>query len=136
MQTGRTGCSVRITLWTVQRTWFWSLVYPDRQGGAIGAAATEAEAVREAQAVIERVPALREMKIACDGDDESSFTRLFQNSTDSQVYADRKLSDPNHDFGWSRAADKRQAKIQALEEHYDDLWQSTLQHYAARVASA
>ena len=46
------------TLWTMQRTWFWSLVYPDVQGGAIGAAASEAEALGEAQAVVKRFPEL------------------------------------------------------------------------------
>ena len=34
--------------WTNQQTWFWSVVNPSRNGGTIGAAATEVDAVREA----------------------------------------------------------------------------------------
>jgi hypothetical protein len=42
-------------VWTAQQTWFWSLVNPHRNGGAIGAAASEAEAVREATLLIEAI---------------------------------------------------------------------------------
>jgi hypothetical protein len=45
---------VGINLWTAHGSWFWLLVYPDRHGGATGAAPTEAEAVREARAAFER----------------------------------------------------------------------------------
>jgi hypothetical protein len=45
--------ALAINLWTAHGCWFWSLVYPERHGGATGAAPTEAEAIREAQAAIE-----------------------------------------------------------------------------------
>ena len=46
-------------VWASQRTWFWRLVHADRSGGAIGAAATEAEAIREACVSIEEISARR-----------------------------------------------------------------------------
>src|SRR5215469_12914863 len=58
MRTRKIECAMSFHLWTVQGTWFWSLVYPDRHGGAIGAAASEAEALGEAQAAIKRLPQL------------------------------------------------------------------------------
>jgi hypothetical protein len=42
-------------VWTAQQTWFWCLINPHRNGGAIGAAASEAEAVREATLSIEAI---------------------------------------------------------------------------------
>ena len=48
-------------LWSNQRVWFWSLVNPCGNGGAIGAATTETEAVCEARAVIEELLASREV---------------------------------------------------------------------------
>lgn len=53
MRIGKDDAGLGFNLWTVQGAWFWSLVYPDRHGGAIGAAATEAEAVDEARKTIE-----------------------------------------------------------------------------------
>jgi len=44
---------VSFVVWKGQGTWFWSLVRPYRQGGTIGAAASKAEAMREAQFAIE-----------------------------------------------------------------------------------
>jgi hypothetical protein len=44
------------SIWTAQGAWFWSLVYLDRNGGAVGAAATEAEALSEVCAAIELPP--------------------------------------------------------------------------------
>jgi hypothetical protein len=44
-------------LWSDQRVWFWSVVNPCCNGGAIGAAITEAEAVREACVAIEELAA-------------------------------------------------------------------------------
>lgn len=44
-------------LWTGGQSWFWYLRDPCRAGGAIGAAATEADAVREARAAIEEMSA-------------------------------------------------------------------------------
>ena len=45
------GLGIRV--WTAHGSWFWLLIYPERHGGATGAAPTQAEAVREARAAIE-----------------------------------------------------------------------------------
>jgi hypothetical protein len=45
---------VSFAVWAVQGSWFWSLVRPYCEGGTIGAAGTEAEAMREAQVAIEQ----------------------------------------------------------------------------------
>ena len=42
-------------VWRRQRTWFWFVVSPYSDGGTIGAAATEAEAIRAARASVEVV---------------------------------------------------------------------------------
>jgi hypothetical protein len=46
-------------LWSNQRVWFWWAINTCGNGGAIGAATTKAEAVREACAAIEELSALR-----------------------------------------------------------------------------
>jgi hypothetical protein len=46
-------------LWTDEHTWFWLVASPGMNGGAIGAAATEAEAVHEACSSIEEISAQR-----------------------------------------------------------------------------
>ena len=45
---------VSFSVWKGQGAWFWSLVRPCDEGGTIGAAGTEAEAIREAQVAIEQ----------------------------------------------------------------------------------
>lgn len=45
---------VSFAVWKVQGAWFWSLVRPYGEGGTIGAAGTEAEAMREARVAIEQ----------------------------------------------------------------------------------
>ena len=40
-------------VWHRQRTWFWFVASPYGDGGTIGAAPTEAEAIRAAQASVE-----------------------------------------------------------------------------------
>ena len=52
---GHSHLGTHFEVWTAQQTWFWSLVNPHRNGGAIGAAASEAEAVREATLLIEAI---------------------------------------------------------------------------------
>lgn len=43
--------------WRVPENWFWLVLSPDGDGGAIGAAATEAHAVRDARLSIEEMTA-------------------------------------------------------------------------------
>jgi len=46
-------------VWDGQPTWFWFVIDPYRDGGAIGAAATEADAIREACRSIDGMAAQR-----------------------------------------------------------------------------
>jgi hypothetical protein len=40
-------------VWEDGESWFWMVVSPHSDGGTIGAAATEAEAIRDARSLIE-----------------------------------------------------------------------------------
>ena len=44
-------------VWTGQQSWFWFVDNPRRNGGTVGAAANEAEAVRQARLSIEEMSA-------------------------------------------------------------------------------
>ena len=107
MRMRKPECTVSFNLWTVQGTWFWSLVYSARHGGVIGAAASMAEALGEAQAVIERLPQLHNNTLLAPPRDNSKFIRRFQRSG-----------------------------MRTMGESYNTLWRLTLQRYAARVAAA
>ncbi|MBV8055360.1 MAG: hypothetical protein JOZ29_09270 [Deltaproteobacteria bacterium] len=122
-------------LWTVQGAWFWSLVYPDRHGGAIGAATSKAEAVGEAQAVIDRFPQPHDDTLLVPRGD-SRFTRQFQGSKDSQFHIGSKIDGGTNDFACSHAPRKRSSRMRTMGESYNNLWQRTLRQYAARVAAA
>ena len=135
MRMHKTQCAMSFNLWTVQGTWFWSLVYPDRHGGAIGAAASMAEAVGEAQAVIERFPQLHDDTPLMPGDD-SMFTRPFQSSKDSQFHIGSKVDGATNDFACSHASRKLSSRMRTMSESYNNLWQLTLRQYAARVDAA
>ncbi|MGH7780360.1 MAG: hypothetical protein ACREQR_11090 [Candidatus Binataceae bacterium] len=54
-----------------QHSWFWLVINPDRDGAAIGAAATEAEAISEACSLIEEASFAR---VAADGAGNHSFS--------------------------------------------------------------
>jgi hypothetical protein len=55
----RSHMGVGFEVWNSQRTWLWHVVNPHRNGGAIGAAASEAEAIREARSSIEEMTVRR-----------------------------------------------------------------------------
>jgi hypothetical protein len=55
MRTVKVHLSTGFELWTFGQTWFWRLYDPCRNGGTIGAAATEAQADREARLSIEEM---------------------------------------------------------------------------------
>jgi len=137
MQVHRTDSAVCFNVWTSHRTWFWSLIYPDREGGAVGAATTEAEAVHEAHAAIERLPHQRHtvLTLFAPGED-SKFTRRCQSSNDSQFHIGREIDAGNGKLASSNAAQKRRTKIPALYASYGNLWRLTLHQYAVRVAHA
>ena len=46
-------CGTGFEIWTSQQSWFWRLSDPHRNRGSVGAAATEAEAMRDARLAIE-----------------------------------------------------------------------------------
>jgi hypothetical protein len=119
MQGRKQDSRVGFNLWNVQGAWFWSLIYPDRHGGAIGAAGSEAEAVGEAQAAIERLP---------------QFVNDRKIAKDLRVHIGYQVDRAMVDFECSEGLRRRRSKIRAISESYSNLWQLTLQHYAARVA--
>lgn len=51
----KTHLGRRFEIWTGQQSWFWRLSDPARNGGSVGAAATEADAIREACSAIEEL---------------------------------------------------------------------------------
>ena len=59
MRSRRDYLGTSFEVWPGQWTWFWCLQNTHRNGGAIGAAATEAEAVHEACDAIEEISAAR-----------------------------------------------------------------------------
>jgi hypothetical protein len=133
----RTESAVSFNVWTVQGTWFWSLVYPDRHGGAIGAAASEAEARGEAQAAIERFAQLGdEGKSALPPSDDPGFTRQFESSINSSFDICCEVDRAADAFSCSRISPKQSSKTQAMAESYRSLWQLTLEQFSARVAGA
>lgn len=60
----RIQLGIGFEVWDAQQTWFWYVIDPDRNGGTIGAAVTEAEAVRAACLSIEEMSAQRRSRAA------------------------------------------------------------------------
>jgi hypothetical protein len=58
-------------VWNGPQTWFWFVVNPHRDGGAIGAAASEADAMREARLSIEEISAAR-ASASCNRADDTN----------------------------------------------------------------
>jgi hypothetical protein len=50
-----THCGIGFQVWNGPQSWFWFVVNPHRDGGAIGAAASEADAMHEARMSIEEI---------------------------------------------------------------------------------
>jgi hypothetical protein len=137
MQKRRSEYAVRFKIWTAQGTWFWSLVYRDRHGGAIGAAPSQAVAVVEARAAIEGLLQLPQ----CDfgklrGCDVSRFMRRFHNSKDSEIRSALKVDCATSDCESSERLWHWRPGIRAIGGKYHHLWRITLQQYAARLAGA
>src|SRR5262245_18886726 len=59
VRTMRTRLGTRYEIWTGQQSWFWRFSQPNRAAGSIGAAASEADAVRDACFAIEEMFAAR-----------------------------------------------------------------------------
>ena len=49
----RNHLETNFEVWEDGKSWFWMVVSPHSDGGTIGAAATEAEAIRDARSLIE-----------------------------------------------------------------------------------
>jgi hypothetical protein len=69
-------------VWHSQRTWFWGVADPHRNGGTIGAAPTEVEAVREACSLIEETSAQHRAGAAapCTAKEASLVVMDWENS--------------------------------------------------------
>jgi hypothetical protein len=133
----RTECIASFKLWTSQRTWFWSLIYPDREGGAIGAATSKAKALHDVHAAIERLRHQRDTVVTLVAPfEDSKLIRGCRSSKGSQFHFGGRRAAANGKLASSSAAPKRRAKMPALTRSYSDLWQLTLHQYAARVAYA
>jgi hypothetical protein len=89
MDSDRNHLGTGFEVWTSQESWFWMVSSPNRNGGMIGAAATEAEAIREARASIRRM-SVRRRAVATERIkrapkqhalfEASSMPRLWENS--------------------------------------------------------
>ncbi len=55
------------TVWSRRRSWFWMVLNQNGNGGMIGTAATEAEAIRDACSSIEEMPAQLPSRFASPG---------------------------------------------------------------------
>jgi hypothetical protein len=55
MRISKRHFGVGFEVWESQHAWFWFVRNPHREGGTIGAAATESEAVRQARLSIEEI---------------------------------------------------------------------------------
>jgi hypothetical protein len=67
MHNQRTYSGIIFEIWEGQQTWFWFVLDPHREGGAIGAAASENDAVRDACfSIDEMLYARREPPMAVD----------------------------------------------------------------------
>jgi len=60
---------IAFQIWSGPQTWFWFVVNPHQNGGAIGAAASEADALREACLSIEEISAERQTAATYGKDD-------------------------------------------------------------------
>jgi hypothetical protein len=49
----RSHLEIAFKIWGDSHGWFWLVVSPHSKGGTIGAAATEAEAMRDARSLVE-----------------------------------------------------------------------------------
>src|SRR5438128_833743 len=137
MQKRRTEYAASFKVWTTHGTWFWSLFYPDQHGGAIGAAPSQAEAMREAQAALECVPQLPHYESGKVGGCEvSTFARRFNGSIDLRISTAPELDHASGGCECSEGSGNRSSRMRAVAARYNELWRMTLQQYAARIAGA
>jgi hypothetical protein len=61
----RTHLGIRFDVWNGQRAWFWLIVNARGDGAVIGAAAKEADAVREARSSIEEMSSNTKVAESC-----------------------------------------------------------------------
>jgi hypothetical protein len=136
MRVLRNDSAVSFNIWTSQWTWFWSLIYPDGEGGAIGAATSEAEALHEVHAAIERLPQQRDTITTLVAHYvDSKFIQRCPCSNNSQAHNGGRIGVANGEFVSSRAAHRQRADM-PTGEGYRELWQLAFQQYVARVANA
>ena len=132
----RIECAVSFNVWNGHGSWFWSLVYPGRHGGAIGAAASEAEAVGEAQDAIERLSQLhadneKALEAACVAKRACGVETSKSSHSDIVCNVD-SASDA---LPCSQAARKQGSSMRTDCGSYKNFWQFSLHQYAERVAA-
>jgi hypothetical protein len=85
------GSPLNFKVSTCQGTWFWYVVNPQRNGGTIGAAATETEAIREALSSIGEMSARRARVAASQlTGDAAAFEESNLNPTASSSASSRR----------------------------------------------
>ncbi|MGO9607666.1 MAG: hypothetical protein ACLQAT_30420 [Candidatus Binataceae bacterium] len=67
-------------VWNGQQTWFWCVADPHRNGGTIGAAPTEVEAMNEACSLIEDMSAERGARVPCAARQTAAIVMGWENS--------------------------------------------------------
>jgi len=110
--------AVIFDLWTMHGTWFWSLIYPDRHGGAVGAAISEAEALREAHAAMAQMPQSPDlMAPVCD------HLNRWKYSTVPSDAENNRTNDEIRDFD---ASPQQGSRLRIMGHSYNRLWQLRL----------
>lgn len=90
MRIRRDHLGAAFEVWAGGQSWFWCLLNQRRNGGAIGAAATEADAIREAFVAIEEMSTQhREDARAVPLPACPFFTSVIACDTYRQIWADR-----------------------------------------------
>jgi hypothetical protein len=107
-------------IWTSHGTWFWLLIRGDRHAGAIGAATTQAEAIREALAAAKTLPDIGDA--GCIEMAPPAVSRSAQ--TENSVAAAPKPT----------ACAKPCSPTRSLRRNYENVWSAVLCQYAAFAA--
>jgi hypothetical protein len=84
---------IAFQIWSGPQTWFWFVVNPHQNGGAIGAAASEADALREACLSIEEISAQLQAAATHRNDDCATSLICWKGALEN---LDRFLAAFNH----------------------------------------
>jgi hypothetical protein len=134
MRKQKIECAVRFNLWNVHGSWFWCLVYPRQEGGAIGVAPSEPQAVEEARAAIRQVAQLdSEHGMPLRLSAKTGLTEQIQYSKDSQSRIRSKLDQRARHSECFRPRARRLTRP-GIADVYKNLWEVALRQYVTQVA--